>query len=353
MLTLDTMIEYMPEEANIMIESAIIIADESDIGTDISQSVIHYLSEAAIQENFAILLEKIKIGLLNILDKLKSYFISYITNSNRLIEKYADRVIDYYEKHRGNLPDIVFETYTYDPLKRYPKDQRLSMDEFESFFEDARSSFANGRTYNLYGKTRQKAFDILSKILGPSQVNIDDEKMHIVNTYKKFLRGESVADRINSNTIRRFLNKIKDFKVLKDEITETKKDIESHYKKIKSALSKSNVKNFMKMCDDINNASDLKVSSLREEEVLKLLASSRDMYLEVQESITYLFDTILKVYDAAFTAKIQVIDEYIHSRESLIVKILRTCNIFQQRENLIGDTKIHYIEGDNGEIIYT
>ncbi len=52
----------------------------------------------------------------------------------------------------------------------------------------------------------------------------------------------------------------------------------------------------------------------------------------MKSSIRYMFDTIIKIYNATFNAKMNVMNEYIEKMSYIVGEIMRGCNIFYDGE---------------------
>lgn len=332
--------EYFPMKSSLINEAASIIRNEESLTTYNSKYSMEYLREEVMYDFVSMVLDKVKDALLMLYEKLVMFVNKYIVNSARLVEKYKEMIVDRYEKYKDNLKHITVTRFSYDKVKTHPKVFKVDESEMEKLFETLEQNMSRGISYNstrlVYSKTR----DICSKITDCPSLNIDNELSFITKDYSDFIRGPVITETITSKNLISYINNILKYSELKKDVYHIKTDVIDYYKKLKKMFSNRNAKNFYKNIDTVSNISS--TGSRNEAEVLAILSANRDMYLEMKSSIEYMFDTIIKVYNAAFNAKMNVMHEYIEKMSYIIAEIMRGCNIFYDGDSSEKPLKKNY-----------
>lgn len=266
-------------------------------------------------------LDNIKETLLKLAQQVLTYLNNYILNTATIADKYRNLIIN-----RFSTLKEPFVYYTYE----YPKPK----------FKDYPVLVKSSTSLELEIETMQD--EILEKALSPDQagdrvdkmlrsfgndvldarVDVSDLKNSTQKIIRSKLQGRQIQKKLTERDLDSFIDEIKAYKTVKDDISRTKNNIISDYNNLKRIYT-----SLMKEKESAYGfTNDLK--KLRSPEAEELKAYDYQRFANINLHLTRLFNGFITIYSSAFDTKLNIINEKIDANRAIIVELLTKTGIF-------------------------
>lgn len=280
-------------------------------------NAINNLTSTYTQSMILDILDNIKEKLLKVYQSVLSALNNYILNTATLADKYRDLLISRYEKLKAKT---IYQTYEYDKLYKMPTDVR-SIYNVEKDAQDI-VNMGLSETYDnneVILKVDKYINDFAKAVIGAT-VNVDNIKASTESTCKQMMRGREVTKTLTASEIDKFIDEIKKYKDLKNQINSTKTQIVKYYNSLKGQflstfkMIPSDEIGVMKRAQDPTGAA--------------LLDSQYQQYSKANIQLTRLFDGYINIYNAAFNTKLSLLQEKIQSNRNILVEMMTKTSVF-------------------------
>ena len=268
-------------------------------------------------------LDNVKETLLKLVQNVLTFLNNYILNSALLADKYRDLII---QRFKSMKEPFVFYTYEYPKLKS--KDYPVLVKSSISLEDEIREMEDEIIRKNLSPDEAASKVDKMLRSFGhdvlDARIDVSDLKSSVKKIIRDKIQGRQIQRDLTKEDLNQFINEIKTYKSVKDEITRTKANILNDYKNLRKA--------YMDLMQRKEGESiglptvDLKKLSQPEVEAFKLNDYQR--FANINLHMTRLFNGFITIYSTAFDTKLNIIQEKIEANRAVIVEMLIRTGVF-------------------------
>lgn len=263
-------------------------------------------------------LDNVKETLIKLYQRVLSSLNNYILNSANLADKYRNLIIERYGKLQS---PIMFQTYQYPKLKDkdYPSLVKSSTTLEREIEELQNEVIKRQLTPGQTGELVDKMLKSFSKsVLGESvdPYNIKDTATKIVESN---VRGREVIRKLEKSELSVFIDELKQYKVMKDDINRTKTNMLKDYEMLKHVYTNS-MKN--------KEAESKGLKDLKDPDVVALEAADYQRFANINLNMTRMFNGFITIYSTAFDTKLSILQDKINANRNIIVELMTQTGIF-------------------------
>lgn len=287
------------------------------IDEGVIDNAIDNLTSTYTQSLILDILDNIKENLLKLYQSVLSALNNYILNTASIADKYRNLIILRYEKMDGK---IIFQTYEYDKLYKLPTDVR-SIYNVEKDAQDIVNMGLSDSYDSIEAEKRvDKYINDFSKSVIGTTVSLYNIKASTESSCKQMMRGREITRTLTSADLDKFIDEIKKYKDLKNQVSTTKTQIVKYYNSLRGQflstfkMVPSDKIGVLKRAQDPTGAA--------------VLDKQYQQYTEARIQLTRLFDGYINIYNAAFNTKLQLLHEKIMRNRNVIVEMMTTTSLF-------------------------
>lgn len=286
------------------------------------------------------ILENIKNTLMKLYQHLIMVLNNYIFNSANLVDKYRNLIIDRFDKLQE---PFVYETYQYTGLydKNYPRKINTSTLEKE-ITELQTSTISDGLSVTEVSNRVDKLLREFSDQVIGDRVKTDQLKVSVQKIVHTHIEGREQRKVLKKEDLNKFIDELKQYKTMKDEINRTKTELLTDYETLKRVYS-----NKMKS----EEAKSVGLKSLKDPEVANLDAAEYQRFGDINMNMTRLFNGYLTIYSETYNTKLLILKNKIDANRNVINELMARTGVLatlntktpsQRKKPLSFDPKIKF-----------
>lgn len=263
------------------------------------------------------ILENVKETLLKVYQNVLSALNNYFLNTAVLADKYRKIIIDRYYKldHK-----IIYKTYEYTNLFKLPKDVRSTFDVEKDAQDIVNMGLSSSYDNNKVSEKVDKYIQNFAKSVLGATVNLYDIKQSARDVSESLMRGREVNKTLTEADLDTFIDEIKRYRELKDEINSTKIQIIKYYNTLKSSFTSA-----FKLVPSDNIGV---LQRAQDPEGSEVLDKQFQQYSQANIQLTRLFDSYINIYNAAFGAKLSLLQEKVQNNRDTLVELMTQTSVF-------------------------
>lgn len=258
------------------------------------------------------ILENTKEALLKLYQRVLSALNNYILNTAVLADKYRNLIKERYKK----LPaPIVFKTYEWPNLRNdaYPALLRP-----QSSFHDDLEELSNAIVDNKYRADEidalvDKKLTSFSKEVIGTKADTLNLKHSVKDIVTSHVRGREVTRTLKYEDLDKFIDEIKQYKILKDDINRTKSTMLKDYEALK--------RSYMDAIRD-KEAKALDIKSMKNPEIEEFKSFEYQRFTSINMHLNRLFNGYITIYSEAFNTKLNLLKDKIEQNRVMIVELM-------------------------------
>lgn len=293
----------------------------------INEGVLDYfVVDIAASNTYSMIMEVLdnaKNVLLKLVQNVLTFLNNYILNSALLADKYRDLII---QRFKTMKEPLIFYTYKYPnpKFKDYPVLVKSSISLEQEISEMEDEIIQKNYTPDEAGDRVDKMLRSFGQDVLNARVDVSELKDSVVKIVRSKLQGKQIQRDLTKEDLNQFINEIKAYKSVKDDITRTKRNIEKDYnnlKKIYMDLMKKKEGEAIGL-----PTTDLKL--LKHPEVEAFKVNDYQRFANINLHMTRLFNGFITIYSTAFDTKLNIIQEKIEANRAIIVEMLIRTGVF-------------------------
>lgn len=275
-----------------------------------------YLNEASSNISAMIyeILESVKNALLQMYESLIRLFEGYILNNIYLIKKYKEKILDIPNER---IETITYTTYQYPKLTNLPN--KVYIPEMSQSEKNALVTTAlSGNVSELKTWVDDELTVIANQMLDSSSINVKDIFESATNECYKQMRGKEIINRLNKNLLEKLLDEIIQYKELKDQIVNTRREILNYYEDMKVSI---------KNTFDIKVISGNKIRAYNNPEQSDLTNAQINKLSSYTIEYNRLYNGIITLYNTAFNTKLEILRERVELNRNVVSELLKSASV--------------------------
>lgn len=263
------------------------------------------------------ILENVKAALLALCQRVLSVLNNYILNTVNLIDKYRELIKDKFTKL--NAP-LVYKTYEYPKLKNkdYPDikyssaelgetisalqdkiiEKKLTYDEVDMEIDNIIIKFGN---------------DVIDGRVSPFDIQASSHEVVL-----QHIQGPEVTKSLTSKDLDTFINEIKSYKGIKDDLSKTKTAINKEYENLKKVYSRAMEQKV---------STELNIPNMKNPGLETLRSYEYRRFADITMQMNRLFNAFITIYNEAFTTKLNVLQQKIEDNKNIITELLNRTGV--------------------------
>ena len=320
MLFIDILTQYMNQDS--LTESSIYQLDvietgyesinEDSANKDIVQMTLSYTRSFILE-----ILDNTKEALLKLYQRVLSVLNNYILNTANLADKYRNLIKERYKKLSSPM---VIKTYEWSNLRNnyYPavihSDNELHAD-LEELSQKVMDQGVNSDVIDIIVEKKIISFSkaVIDGTVDSS--NLKDTTKYIVTDR---VRGRQVSRVLKYDELDKFIDEIKQYKVLKDDINRTKTAMLKDYEILKKTYMESINKKESQVVD---------VKALKNPGLEQFKSYEYQRFASINMHLNRLFNAYITIYSTAFDTKLNLLKEKIDSNREILVDLMTRTSI--------------------------
>lgn len=285
------------------------------------------------------ILENVKDKLLALYQKVLSALNNFALNHANLADKYRNLIIDRYVTMSE---PFIYRTYEYPKLKsKFYPNITYSVNTLTATIEELQTAvIEKGMTDAEVGFEVDKIIVDFGRGVIDGTVNPDDVKDTAYVIALDHLRGQQVTRKLEQRDINAFIDEIKTYKPLKDDINKTKTTIIKEYENLKRVYTKAM---------EEKASQSLGIKSLKQPEIEGFKVHEVQRFTDINLQMTRMFNAFITIYNEAFNTKLQVIQDRIEDNRKILVELMGRTGVLaainaktpaQKKRPLVFDPKL-------------
>lgn len=290
-----------------VIEECVGAVNEGVVTNDVITMTLSYTHSLALE-----MLENIKEALLKLCSLVLSALNNYILNNAKYVERYKEIL-----KVRIAKLDkpFLYEYYEYNFEKDYPHVLKTNTD-IEAKIVELQSKI---KQESWSAEKVSAAVDNILEWFSDKTIDATVDPYDVSESAKELVRkhiqGRKVDKGIDERTLDKFIDEITEYKYYADSIKRTKTAILSDYNLLKKSYEKA-----IAMPSDIKYAD--KLSAAYNPELYAFNVHEKRRFLDINTEMSRLFNGFIKIYEASFDTKLQILHERIELNRAIIAELL-------------------------------
>lgn len=258
------------------------------------------------------ILENVKNALLALCQRVLSSLNNFILNQANLADKYRNLIIDRYLSIKE---PFVIKTYEYPGLKNkfYP-DITYSANTLSSKIESLQTAIIeNGMSEGEAAYEVDKLIMSFGKDVIGGTVDPDNVKRSARSIALDHIRGRDVVCKLEQRDLNGFIDEIRTYKTVKDNIIKTRTAIQKEYESLKKLYTKTM---------EEKTAAAMSIKSMKQPEVERFKAFEYQRFANISLQMTRMFNAFITIYNEAFNTKLEVLHDKIDANRNTIVELM-------------------------------
>ena len=300
-----TMVSHMG-----VLESALLAIDEGTATKFIVTKANSYT-----HSTYTEFLENVKDFLVKLATHVLTLLSDYHMNNAKLLNKYQELILTHFDRIKGPL---YHECYTY-PNPNIPKLVRAASVEADVMrlqklitqgVGPERVSFFVDEMLSRFGE------EVTGYVIDPYDIP-GTVKANLEENY----RGVKQLIPLDRESLKEWITSLQSYKADKAEIEATRKAILSEYEVLRDVHKKATAKP-----PDIDKDEKL-LDRMLNPERLDFVVSERSRYSDIHIQMMRLFNGYIRIYQKAYVAKLELMEERIADRRNTIIEIFQRTNL--------------------------
>lgn len=320
MLSIDILTQYMNQDSLTefsiyqldVIETGYESINEDSANSNIVQMTLSYTRSFILE-----ILDNTKEALLKLYQRVLSVLNNYILNTANLADKYRNLIKERYKKLSSPM---VIKTYEWPNLKNnsYPaiihSDNELHAD-LEELSQKVMDQNVNSDVIDTIVEKKIISF---SKVVIDGTVDSSNPKETTKSIVTDRVRGRQVSRVLKYDELDKFIDEIKQYKVLKDDINRTKTAMLKDYEILKKSYMESINKKESQVVD---------VKALKNPGLEQFKSYEYQRFASINMHLNRLFNAYITIYNTAFDTKLNLLKEKIDNNRDILIDLMTRTSI--------------------------
>lgn len=320
MLSMNILTQYVNQDS--LTESSIYQLDvietgyesinEDSANNDIVQMTLSYTRSFILE-----ILDNTKDALLKLYQRVLSVLNNYILNTANLADKYRNLIKERYKKLSSPM---VIKTYEWPNLRNnsYPAIIRSDNELHAELEEVSQKVMDQNVNSDVIDTIVEKKIISFSKVVIDGTVDSSNLKETTKSIVTDRVRGRPVSRVLKYDELDKFIDEIKQYKVLKDDINRTKTAMLKDYEILKKSYMESINKKESQVVD---------VKALKNPGLEQFKSYEYQRFASINMHMNRLFNAYITIYNTAFDIKLNLLKEKIDSNRDILVDIMTRTSI--------------------------